>query len=101
MLDSFAILRRHHFVAALGVGGYAAGPMMLAAMLRRLPTVVFEPNAEPGFTNRVLARRPRASPPRYERPTKLWGKKATRREFPSVPNFSPFPRACRSSRFIF
>ena len=42
--------------AALGVGGYAAGPMMLAAALRGLPTIVFEPNAEPGFTNRVLAR---------------------------------------------
>ncbi len=35
MCDSFAILRRHKFVAALGVGGYAAGPMMLAAMLAR------------------------------------------------------------------
>ncbi|HWZ54509.1 MAG TPA: glycosyltransferase, partial [Verrucomicrobiae bacterium] len=56
MWDSFSILRRHKFRAALGVGGYAAGPMMLAAVLRGLPTVVFEPNAEPGFTNRVLAR---------------------------------------------
>ena len=56
MWDSFAILRRHRLCAAFGVGGYAAGPMMLAAVLRGMPTVVFEPNAEPGFTNRVLAR---------------------------------------------
>ena len=39
-----------------GVGGYASGPMMLLAALHRIPTVVFEPNVEPGFTNRVLAR---------------------------------------------
>ena len=48
MWDSFSILRRHKFAAALGVGGYAAGPMMLAAVLSGLPTIVFEPNAEPG-----------------------------------------------------
>lgn len=77
MMDSFGILRRHKFVAALGVGGYAAGPVMLAAALRRLPTVVFEPNAEPGFTNRILADIATRIATAYERPTKLWGKKAT------------------------
>ena len=43
------------FARRLGVGGYASGPMMLAAVLHRIPTVIFEPNVEPGFTNRVLA----------------------------------------------
>ncbi len=52
--DSAAILRRHRFAAAFGVGGYAAGPMLLAAAMRGLPSVIFEPNAEPGFTNRIL-----------------------------------------------
>ena len=75
--DSFSILRRHIFCAALGVGGYAAGPVMLAAALRGMPTVVFEPNAEPGFTNRVLARIATRIATAYEAPTKLWGKKAT------------------------
>ena len=55
MWDSSAILRRHRFAAAFGVGGYAAGPVMLVAAMQGLPTVIFEPNAEPGFTNRVLA----------------------------------------------
>ncbi|HEV2488440.1 MAG TPA: undecaprenyldiphospho-muramoylpentapeptide beta-N-acetylglucosaminyltransferase [Candidatus Acidoferrales bacterium] len=54
--DSAAILRRHRFAAALGVGGYASGPMMLLAAMRGVPSVLFEPNLEPGFTNRVLAR---------------------------------------------
>jgi UDP-N-acetylglucosamine--N-acetylmuramyl-(pentapeptide) pyrophosphoryl-undecaprenol N-acetylglucosamine transferase len=53
--DSSAILRRHHFNAAFGVGGYAAGPVMLVAAMQELPSVIFEPNAAPGFTNRVLA----------------------------------------------
>ena len=56
MLDAFSILRKHKPVAAFGVGGYAAGPMMLATWLRGIPNVIFEPNAEPGFTNKVLAR---------------------------------------------
>jgi UDP-N-acetylglucosamine--N-acetylmuramyl-(pentapeptide) pyrophosphoryl-undecaprenol N-acetylglucosamine transferase len=55
MWDSASILRRHHFSAAFGVGGYASGPMMRLATLNSIPTVVFEPNVEPGFTNRVLA----------------------------------------------
>ncbi len=91
MLDSFAILKRHRFVAALGVGGYAAGPMMLAAMLRRLPTVVFEPNAEPGFTNRLLAPRATRVATAYERPTKLWGRKATLTGIPVRSEFFAIP----------
>src|SRR5215471_4014061 len=38
------------------MGGYAAGPPVMAALLRRKPVVVMEPNAIPGFTNRVIAR---------------------------------------------
>ena len=56
MLDAFAILRKHKPVAAFGVGGYAAGPMMLATWLQGIPNVIFEPNAEPGFTNKVLVK---------------------------------------------
>lgn len=40
----------------IGVGGYASGPAMLAAVLGRIPTVAFEPNVVPGFANRVVAR---------------------------------------------
>ncbi len=40
----------------IGVGGYASGPAMLAAIRRRLPTLAFEPNVVPGFANRMVAR---------------------------------------------
>jgi UDP-N-acetylglucosamine--N-acetylmuramyl-(pentapeptide) pyrophosphoryl-undecaprenol N-acetylglucosamine transferase len=40
----------------IGVGGYASGPAMLAAVRRRIPTLAFEPNVVPGFANRLVAR---------------------------------------------
>lgn len=40
----------------IGVGGYASGPAMLAAVLKRIPTLAFEPNVVPGFANRMVAR---------------------------------------------
>ena len=99
MWDSFAILRRYKFAAALGVGGYAAGPMMLAAVLRGLPTVVFEPNAEPGFTNRVLAGMVTRVATAYEAPTKLWGRKATLTGIPVRPDFFAIPQRALAEPF--
>src|SRR5229473_45963 len=37
-------------------GGYASGPAMLAAVVKHIPTLAFEPNVVPGFANRVVAR---------------------------------------------
>ncbi|MDQ2899468.1 MAG: undecaprenyldiphospho-muramoylpentapeptide beta-N-acetylglucosaminyltransferase, partial [Acidobacteriota bacterium] len=42
--------------AVFSMGGYVAGPPVLAALVRRIPVVVMEPNAVPGFTNRRIAR---------------------------------------------
>jgi UDP-N-acetylglucosamine--N-acetylmuramyl-(pentapeptide) pyrophosphoryl-undecaprenol N-acetylglucosamine transferase len=42
--------------AVFSMGGYAAGPAMLAAWLKWIPIVVMEPNAMPGFTSRRMAR---------------------------------------------
>jgi UDP-N-acetylglucosamine--N-acetylmuramyl-(pentapeptide) pyrophosphoryl-undecaprenol N-acetylglucosamine transferase len=40
--------------AVFSMGGYAAGPPVLASLMRRTPVVVMEPNAVPGFTNRKI-----------------------------------------------
>jgi UDP-N-acetylglucosamine--N-acetylmuramyl-(pentapeptide) pyrophosphoryl-undecaprenol N-acetylglucosamine transferase len=40
----------------VGAGGYVSGPVLLTAALMRVPTLVMESNALPGFTNRRLAR---------------------------------------------
>src|SRR3979490_1662208 len=76
MRDARGVLRKHKPVAAFGVGGYAAGPMLLATWLGRVPNVIFEPNAEPGFTNRVLARISTRIATGYEVSAREWGKKA-------------------------
>src|SRR5256884_6788176 len=76
MLDARRVLRKHKPVAAFGVGGYAAGPMMFATWLGRVPNVIFEPNAEPGFTNKVLARISTRIATGYEFSARGWVKKA-------------------------
>jgi UDP-N-acetylglucosamine--N-acetylmuramyl-(pentapeptide) pyrophosphoryl-undecaprenol N-acetylglucosamine transferase len=40
----------------IGVGGYASGPAMLAAVVKHIPTLAFEPNVVPGFANRIVAK---------------------------------------------
>ena len=42
--------------AVFSMGGYVAGPPVIAALLSRTPVVVMEPNATPGMTNRVIGR---------------------------------------------
>ena len=49
------MLRRAAPAAVFSTGGYVAGPVLLAALWTRIPIVVLEPNAVPGFTHRRLA----------------------------------------------
>jgi UDP-N-acetylglucosamine--N-acetylmuramyl-(pentapeptide) pyrophosphoryl-undecaprenol N-acetylglucosamine transferase len=56
LLQSIAILRRWRPDIVVGVGGYASGPVVLAAWLLRIPTAVQEQNAVAGLTNRLLGR---------------------------------------------
>ncbi|HEX4451380.1 MAG TPA: undecaprenyldiphospho-muramoylpentapeptide beta-N-acetylglucosaminyltransferase [Kofleriaceae bacterium] len=42
--------------AVIGVGGYASGPVVLAARLRGIPTAICEQNSIPGLTNKLLGR---------------------------------------------
>ena len=89
LLDAFRVLRKHKPVAAFGVGGYAAGPMLLAAWLKDVPNVIFEANAEPGFTNRVLARISKRIATGYESSAQIWGGKAVVTGCPVRPEFFP------------
>ena len=41
----------------VGVGGYASGPAMMAALVSGIPTLAFEPNAAPGLANRIVGKR--------------------------------------------
>src|SRR5271169_4523986 len=55
---------RPHVV--VGVGGYASGPAMGAAILAGIPTLAFEPNAFPGLANRLVGKRVSAAAVNFE-----------------------------------
>lgn len=45
---------------AIGVGGYASGPMLREAQRRGVPTLLQEQNSYPGVTNKLLAKKAKA-----------------------------------------
>lgn len=59
--DAWRIISRRRPDLVIGVGGYSSGPVVLAAAVRGVPTMILEQNAVPGFTNRALARVVRAA----------------------------------------
>jgi UDP-N-acetylglucosamine--N-acetylmuramyl-(pentapeptide) pyrophosphoryl-undecaprenol N-acetylglucosamine transferase len=52
---SMKIVRAERPAAAIGVGGYASGPLLAAAVLGRVPTLIQDQNLVPGMTNRWLS----------------------------------------------
>lgn len=51
---------------AIGVGGYASGPMLKAAQRVGIPTVLQEQNSYAGVTNKLLAAKAKAICVAYE-----------------------------------
>ncbi|WP_419804028.1 undecaprenyldiphospho-muramoylpentapeptide beta-N-acetylglucosaminyltransferase [Terriglobus sp.] len=66
------ILRSFRPEVVIGVGGYASGPAMLAAVLLRIPTVAYEPNAAPGLTNRLVGKYVTAACVNFPKSTKYF-----------------------------
>jgi len=56
VLRSRSLLDKHQAAVVFSLGGYAAGPVVLAALWKKSPLVVMEPNAMPGLTNRKIGR---------------------------------------------
>ncbi|HXH48268.1 MAG TPA: undecaprenyldiphospho-muramoylpentapeptide beta-N-acetylglucosaminyltransferase [Terriglobia bacterium] len=53
--EAAKLLYRFQPDVVVGAGGYISGPVMAEATLAGLPTLLYEANVVPGFTNRVLA----------------------------------------------
>jgi len=66
LLQCVRLLRQFRPHAVIGVGGYASGPVMGAAILLRIPTLAFEPNAVPGLANRLIGARVKAAAVNFE-----------------------------------
>lgn len=54
--QAFAVIKKFSPDVVIGTGGYVCGPVVLAAALRKVPTLIHEQNAYPGITNKLLAR---------------------------------------------
>lgn len=50
------IIERFKPDVAVGVGGYASGPLLRMAVHAKIPTIIQEQNSYPGITNRFLAK---------------------------------------------
>jgi UDP-N-acetylglucosamine--N-acetylmuramyl-(pentapeptide) pyrophosphoryl-undecaprenol N-acetylglucosamine transferase len=72
LLHCRKLLRDFRPHVVVGVGGYASGPVMAAAILTRLPTLAVEPNAMPGLANRVIGKRVRAAAINFEAAAKYF-----------------------------
>jgi UDP-N-acetylglucosamine--N-acetylmuramyl-(pentapeptide) pyrophosphoryl-undecaprenol N-acetylglucosamine transferase len=57
LVQSFFLMKRFQPDIVIGTGGYVCGPVMVAASLLGIPTVVHESNSFPGITTRMLSTR--------------------------------------------
>jgi UDP-N-acetylglucosamine--N-acetylmuramyl-(pentapeptide) pyrophosphoryl-undecaprenol N-acetylglucosamine transferase len=71
--EAWRIIARRRPDVVMGVGGFSSGPVVLAAAIRRVPTLVLEQNAMPGMTNRLLAPWVRAAAVTYEQTLPFFG----------------------------
>lgn len=91
LLRAALLVRRLRPSAVLGVGGYAGGPVVLVAALLGVRTVILEPNARAGFTNRVLRPFVGRAACAYEETRQSFGRKGVltgnpvRGAFPRIP----------------
>ena len=72
VMHCVSLIRKFRPQVVVGVGGYASGPAMLAAVMLGVPTLVYEPNAVPGLTNRVLGKRVSAAAVNFAQTTRYF-----------------------------
>jgi len=94
-LEARALLRKHRARAVVGVGGYVTVPVLMAARMLGIPTLIHESNAVPGVANRFLNRFATrtavglaAANPHFRKPGILTGT-PVRAEFFAVPPIDP------------
>lgn len=56
LISSFFIIKSFKPHAAVGVGGYASGPLLKMASVLGVPSLIQEQNSFPGITNKILSK---------------------------------------------
>jgi UDP-N-acetylglucosamine--N-acetylmuramyl-(pentapeptide) pyrophosphoryl-undecaprenol N-acetylglucosamine transferase len=72
VLRCIGLVRSFKPDVVVGVGGYASGPAMIAAILLRVPTLAYEPNAVPGMANRLVGKYVSAAAVNFPETTKYF-----------------------------
>ena len=90
-VDASRILSRRRPHLVVGVGGYSSGPVVALAAARRIPTLLLEQNAVPGFTNRMLARMVSAAAVTFESTVGYFGRRGFVAGNPVRPEFFTQP----------
>ena len=93
--DAWRILSRRRPDVVIGVGGYASGPVVMLAALRRVPTLIAEQNAVPGLTNRILSRFVSAAAVTFESTVSFFGRRGFVAGNPVRPEFLSIGEAQR------
>ncbi|MCB1024598.1 MAG: undecaprenyldiphospho-muramoylpentapeptide beta-N-acetylglucosaminyltransferase [Acidobacteria bacterium] len=74
-LEARKLIRDFKPDVVVGAGGYVTGAVMITASLMKIPTLVMDSNALPGFTNRQLARFVTKAALTFEEALPYFGKK--------------------------
>ena len=80
------LIREFQPNVVFGVGGYASGPAMAAALWLKVPAMAFEPNAMPGLANRLVGKRVQAAAVNFPSATR-WFRNAEVTGIPVRPEF--------------
>lgn len=91
------LLREWKPAVVIGVGGYASGPAMMAAVLGGVPTLAFEPNAAPGLANRIVGKRVSAAAVNFP-PAAAFFRNAQVTGIPVRPEFFAIPQRVAGSK---
>ena len=95
--DCKRLIREFRPGAVLGVGGYASGPAMAAALWLKIPAMAFEPNAMPGLANRLVGKRVQAAAVNFPAAAS-WFRNAEVTGVPVRPEFFSLPAPARAAR---
>lgn len=103
-LEAWRLIKDFKPNVVVGAGGYVSGPVLLTASLMRIPTLVMDSNALPGFTNRQLAMFVDKAALTFEESLPYFGKKGivtgnpVRKEFFEI---APKPRGEKVNLLVF
>ena len=57
LINALKLIRTFKPDVVVGVGGYASGPLLRAATIKKIPTLIQEQNSYAGLTNKLLAKK--------------------------------------------